>query len=410
MSASVRTRFVALAAAGAIALLGGCSQSEEHHDEHGHHHEHEGHDHGGHGHVEGAEQLKEPALSLVTASVAGEVHLVDLASLESAEIAHLHSASALSGDDRYVAVQTEAGVELVDSGVWTWEHGDHAHYYRAVPGVVAQAKGTGGAVASSNDLTVVRAGDAALVLDKEELQPGTPSTAGLAVPGVKFAALVEDTLITVEGGHLVTRELGDPLPAALPAAQNPVPCADFAGGAASRAGVVVACGNVVHTATLDHQTEEVVFASHTLLDVDAAAPARFCGRANHPHMAALSMDGSALWLVDMREAKVTRVEIKAPLASACALGDDANRIAAVDTTGAVRVFAGADTSALQEAAVSEGVASADSAKLGVGVTANRAYVVGADGKSVVEIDPADSARVARTIPTEKLLGFAVVGQ
>ncbi|WP_371151536.1 hypothetical protein [Buchananella felis] len=424
MSRTLSFKLAAVAAASALALLGGCSTHDHDHDhehghEHGHSHEghdhdghdHEGHDdHEGHGQVEGAEQLKEPALSLVTLTGDGHVSLVDLAELKSQEIAHVDSPVALVGDGRYVAVQTGTEAHLVDSGVWSWKHGDHFHYYRAAAGMVAHLPGTGAAAASSEDFALVRAGDSALVLDKEALTPGKATEAGLEVPGVQFAALLEDTLVSVEGGKLVSRELGDHLPASLPAAQSPIDCADFKGGAAIRDALVVTCGNTVHTATVDHAAQELVFASHTLLDVEAGAlPVSFCGRADQTQLAATSGDGSALWLIDAAGAEVGRVAIDAPVASACALGGDSHRVVAVDAAGAVRVFEGSSVMGLNQAAVTEAVASPQAAKLGIAVTENRAYVVGAKGDEVLEIDPADSARVARTIPAPGVVALATVG-
>lgn len=427
MSRTLSFKLAAVAAASALALLGGCSSHDHDHDhdghDHGHSHEghdhdhegheqegHEGHDHGGHGQVEGAEQLKEPALSLVTLASGGQVSLVDLADLKSQEIAKVDSPVTLSGDGRYVAVETDAQAHLVDSGVWSWAHGDHYHYYRAAAGVVAHLPGTGAAAASSEDLVLVRAGEDALVLDKEALAPGNATEAGLKVPGVQFAALLGETLVSVEGGNLVSRELGDPLPAELPQAQSPQPCTDFKGGVAGRDSLVATCGNTVHTATFDHAADKVAFAAHTLLEAEPGSlPVNFCGRAGQTQVAATSADGSALWLIDAAGGKVGRVAVESPVVSACALGDDANRVVAVDAAGAVRVFSGADVMGMNQEAATEAIASPRAGQGGIAVTENRVYVVGAKADEVIEVDPADGARVARTIPAPGVVALATVG-
>ncbi len=60
----------------------------------------------------------------------------------------------MATDGRYLFADTGDGVEVVDSGVWTWDHVDHFHYYRAEPALLGTVEGDGTAtVATTNSST-----------------------------------------------------------------------------------------------------------------------------------------------------------------------------------------------------------------------------------------------------------------
>nr|BFF14902.1 hypothetical protein GCM10025699_62050 [Microbacterium flavescens] len=90
-----------------------------------------------HGYVEGASEGSEPQLRLATVDPEGRVDLLDLLDGESEGVAEIDPADSLSTDGRFVfATRASGTVDVVDTGVWTVDHGDHSHYYLAEPRTV----------------------------------------------------------------------------------------------------------------------------------------------------------------------------------------------------------------------------------------------------------------------------------
>ncbi|MDF2509109.1 MAG: transporter, partial [Microbacterium sp.] len=85
----------------------------------------------GHGAVAGAAEVAEPQFGLTSIDPDGNVSHLDLLDESVTEIGEIPPANGMTTDGRYLFAQTDGGIEIVDSGVWTWDHVDHFHYYRA---------------------------------------------------------------------------------------------------------------------------------------------------------------------------------------------------------------------------------------------------------------------------------------
>ncbi|MBT2474912.1 ABC transporter, partial [Microbacterium sp. ISL-103] len=106
-----------------------------------------------HGAVAGAEEVAEPQLGLTSIDADGAVTHLDLLDESVTDIGEVSSPSALTTDGRYLFAQTDDGIDIVDSGVWTWDHVDHFHYYRADPAVLGSVPGDGTAAVATTNLS-----------------------------------------------------------------------------------------------------------------------------------------------------------------------------------------------------------------------------------------------------------------
>jgi hypothetical protein len=99
----------------------------------------------GHGAVTGAAEVAEPQLHLVSVDAEGGVSMIDLLTDETTVLPAVDAPDTVTSDGRYVFSTGPTGVDVVDSGVWTWDHTDHFHYYRSEPRTVGRVEGAGAA-------------------------------------------------------------------------------------------------------------------------------------------------------------------------------------------------------------------------------------------------------------------------
>ncbi|MBD8585385.1 ABC transporter [Frigoribacterium sp. CFBP 8766] len=414
-----------------------------------------------HGYVEGARELQEPQLRLVALD-GDVLSALDPASGEIVELASggsLGDASSLTTDGRHLFAATPDGrLTVVDGGAWTVPHGDHSHYYLADPRVVAEpddladlgvetgtgvetgnGSGSAAAGASEGSAQEVRAASSASVTAASWSATGT----GLVLDGDALADGELDAVGRIEGtphdGVLVP--LGDQLIASVvsdaadasdtslsgsadasgPAAPvradtvvvttaegEPVdgleePCPALRGSAATRVGVVVGCADGAVLATADSAgdvtLERIPYPAGTAASDVAAS---FQARPGRPAVASVAGTRGA-WLLDTRARTWTLIETPEPLLRATAVGDSDDTVVAVDTSGRVVVLSPEGVLAQTEPLVAADlVAGADGPELPAGVVlevdASRSYLNSPSAGVVHEIDHADSARVARTLP------------
>ena len=367
----------------------------------------------GHGFVEGADELQEPQLRLV-ALADGALTALDPVTEQSVTLAEGVDATRLGTDGRYVLASTDDGVvTLVDGGAWTVPHGDHSHYYRADPRVVAEpgeidgGDGAGEArIASSASLTAVAFDDSGtgIVLDGEALADGElderARVEGLGADGVlvPLGGLLVASTVTGAAGEdvadaveVVTAE-GDVVDGALAA------CPDLRGAAATRVGVVVGCsdGALLVTEGDDGSSAAVERVPYPAGTAPADVATAFEQRPGRPDLAAVAGTRGA-WLLDARARAWTLIETPQPLLRATAVGDSDDTVVGVDASGRVVVLSPDGLVAqtepllagdLVDGALPEGVR--------LEVDASRSYVASPSTGRVHEIDHADAARVARS--------------
>ncbi|MER7558103.1 ABC transporter [Nocardioides sp. NPDC126508] len=353
-----------------------------------------------HGAVEGAREVAEPQLHLTTIDGTGNVAQLDLIEGSSAKVGRIGEPSAVDSDGRYLFATTADGVEIVDSGMWTWDHGDHFHYYRGEPAVLGTVAGAGEATVATGPLSTAGStgvffhgtGEAVL-LDNEALADGevrelfrldTGAPDGLVAPvgDGALVAVAEDGAITGLRFHDAE---GD-------ATGEQIPCAGAGGTITTKVGVVVGCADGAVLITENDGEPDV---ERIRYPSDAPRATEFEGRKNRPTVAALS-GRTGIWLLDTRERTWTHLDAGTPLRQVVAVDDEEGHVLALDTTGRVRVYAAEGGTQL---AATEPLVDPSDRGVGLVVDQERAYLnVPADGV-VHEIDYADEARIARTLET-----------
>lgn len=369
-----------------------------------------------HGAIAGAAELAEPALGLTSIDGEGRVSHLDLLDESTADLGAVRAPGAVHGDGRYLFAMDGAGVSIVDSGVWTWDHVDHFHYYRAEPRVLGDvqggaAGGSGGGgvatVATSNSSTTggtglffPESGDAVL-LDTEALSKGRivetfrlarEPGAGLVVPVGSFAAVAAaDVLALHTADGTPTGDSAD--------------CVDPAGTITTRVGAVIGCRNaalLVHVEDEQPVIERIPYPAGTT----AARATAFANREGRPRVAALAGD-DGIWILDTRARSWSLIPAPEPLVQVTAVDDADANLLALTRDGRVLVLDG-ETGAERAASaplVAESLAAGASATLVA--DQQRAYLNGPVEGRLWEIDFADGARIAREFPAERSPAFFV---
>ncbi|HXH33258.1 MAG TPA: ABC transporter [Plantibacter sp.] len=368
----------------------------------------------GHGYVEGAAELPEPQLHLATADTDGTVRLLDLLSEQRSTVATLGPLSALSGAGRFVAAQSEppGTVTVVDTGVWTVDHEDHQHYYRADARVVGTVEGQGAAtIVEGSVITTVRFADSGetILLDTAALGTGEVDETGriAAVSGSPGVAVPigETIAATGAGGSLVLSGTdGEPLDAASSSvvAANAIlgGCTAAAGAITTNVGVVIGCAEGALLAVVDRSASdadpapsfEAIPYPQAVDETDRATS--FHARPGRPTVAAVAGTTGA-WLLDTRERSWSLLPTPSPLQLVAAVDDRDHHVVALATDGSVLVLDG--TTGAVTGATAPIVTPADlQSGVQLEVDQNRAYLNSPTARTVSEIDYGDAARIART--------------
>lgn len=350
----------------------------------------------GHGQIAGAAEVAEPPLGLLSIDAEGNAAVLDLLSEETVGLGAAPAPSAFTSDGRYGFATTDEGLEIIDSGRWSWDHGDHFHYYLAEPSMLGTVTGDGpvavtsGALSTSGTTGVFFGGSGeAVLLDNKALSEGridelfridTGADAGLVAP-------VGDGALVTDGDELVYRDrAGDP-------AGTSVECVDPAGAITTKVGLVVGCADGAVLATWhdgELVTERIAYpagASDRALSFD--------GRKGRPTVASVA-GAFGFWLLDSRERTWTLVPTERPLTRVVAVDDAEGRVVGIDVDGRIVVHlaeGGAVVGATEPVLADGGRASS------LVVDEQRAYVSDPTAGVVHEIDYADGARISRSLET-----------
>jgi len=350
----------------------------------------------GHGAIAGAQELAEPALHLTSIAPDGGIHHLDLIDERSEELGRIAPADSLETDGRFLFAARDGGVSIIDSGVWTWNHIDHFHYYEAPAAVLGDVEGPGvPTVVTSDHGAGISFDGEAVLLDLDELKTGE------IVERFRLDVAAGDGMVVpLPSGALLTDAAGLRHVDAAGETRGDVPCEDPAGSIATNVGVVVGCADGAVLAVTDAAGttfERIPYPS------DAAARATaFAAREGRPTVAGLS-GTDAVWLLDTRERSWARIEAGEEIVRVAAVDDADQLVVALTADGAVLVLDGATgervarteplvTAALADPALAKGVELA--------VDTHRTYLNGPAEHAMYEIDPADGARIARTFETD----------
>lgn len=361
----------------------------------------------GHGAIAGARELSEPALHLTSIGTDGAVHHLDLIDEQSELLGEIAPADTLDSEGRFLFAGREGEVSIIDSGVWTWNHIDHFHYYEAPSRILGELEGSGAPRTVTSDLGVGvyfdggdhgddRSGEAVL-LDFDALKKGDIVESfrlDLDAPGSLVAPIPGGALIADARAGEIRRvdASGTEL--------DTTPCTEPAGSITTNVGVVVGCADGAVLAVSD--------AAGTTLErvpYPEGGPSRalsFANREGRPTVAGRT-ESSAFWLLDTRERSWTAHDAGEPIVRVTAVDDADDTVVALAADGSVIVISGATGGQLSRTEPLVAASVADPALMaGVDLVADqrRTYLNGPAERTLFELDPADGGRVARSFPTE----------
>lgn len=363
-----------------------------------------------HGFVQGASEAPEPQLTLAELSTDGTLVLRDLLTGESSEVAILESpATSMTTDGRFVFASSTGALTIVDTGVWTVDHGDHFHYYRSEPRVVGQLSGAGEPIVHPGDLlTTVRFPDGDVtVLATDGLRAGELEEVATLEDAAADAVPVGE-FVLLAGFDGVTQLVSPDAPTDEIATAE---CEDPLGSIRTRVGVVIGCADGALLATVDSSTGDVSLELIPYPDgtADELRAQSFDGRLGRPTVAAVAGSVGA-WLLDTRERSWQLVPTDAPLSQAAAVDNAEGHVVALAVDGRVLVLDGAGAPVGATAPLLDGTPGTTAeAAVELTVDAQRAYLNSPGADVIYEIDYADAARIARTFPTHAAF-FAETGR
>lgn len=359
----------------------------------------------GHGEIAGAAQVAEPQLHLVAIDAAGKASMLDLLNGTEVQLGAVPPPDNVTSDGRHVFAANTNGVEIIDSGVWTWDHVDHFHYYRGEPAALGTVAGEGTATVATGLLSTAGttgmffpSSGSAVLVDNAALADGTISeTLRLEVePHAGIIAPLGDGAVVTEADESGTAARLRAIDANGKESTT-ADCPAAAGTITTRVGLVVGCADGAVIATGDGATPIL---EHVPYPAGAAAPATtFDARKGRPTVAGLGKD-AGVWLLNTRERKWDWLPTATPVLAAAAVDDDAGHVVVVGTDGTVQVYEEGtrERMATTKPLMPKTLASPELAgKVELTVDGGRAYVSAPAEGVVFEIDFADGARIARTL-------------
>ncbi|MFF0655807.1 hypothetical protein [Micromonospora tulbaghiae] len=345
-----------------------------------------------HGYVEGAEELAEaqPAIAYA-ARGAQRLRLLDLSTGSEKEIGLSAGAERLTEDGRFVYVHGGGRtLEIVDAGVWTVDHADHVHYYRApsrsvgalsLDAPVRTVAGFGG------HTTVGTADGKVTVLDRRELEAGkvtelatidSNSSTPLAVPYAEqlLVAMGDDPQRPAD--RIVAMDAkGQPTGA------FEAPCAAPRGWAVLRGGAVIACEDSLVRVKQegDKLTAKVLPSPRMPVSPDGFG---YRPRSNEAAVA----DRAGIWSVNAAKATLRYVPATGRDLVAAASPADGSTVLALDAAGKLISY---------DLGTGRVVAEKPLRAAGLTLDADRAYLADPESRVIHEIDYRDGLRTARTL-------------
>lgn len=344
-----------------------------------------------HGYVEGAEETAEPQWRLVTGDL-DSVRLLDPVSEEVVDVgAAAQPPQAAATDGRFAFVAGDDAISVVDSGVWTVDHGDHVHYYRAqsqlldsVDGFDFSAAAPELSVAGDAAVTVLAADGEIRVLDRPALEDG--DVAEVAALAATAAVPYEQRLVAVGADDSQPDVISVLDRDAEVESHLDVECPDAAGQALTARGVVFGCADGAVLIDADFNAEKIDYP-----DDSGRVEGGFGHRADTALLAAESADGGLL-ILDVANAEWIAVGDE-PVVALSATGED-SPVLAVFADGVMRSYDPESGEQLAEHEFDGDFSGSPDPTIQVDPA--RAYVSDPQASVIHEIDYLDDLRLARS--------------
>lgn len=305
--------------------------------------------------------------------------------------------AALDGDGRFSYLQTSAGTTVVDAGAWTFDHGDHYHYFVGRPAEVATLDVPMASVSASNSAVAIRTGSGATELfDREALGRGSAEKTALTVPpDTAVAAPYGSRLVTVstDGRLQVTADAGT--------TELAGSCPEVSWAMPTRRAVVFGCESGAVRVTGGEKDLTVTAAPYPA-DAPLQRPVAVEHRDRADVFAGLA--AANVWVLDSRQRSWTLIPVPDAVATNTA-GD--GTVLVLRRDGTLSTFDVATRTETARIPLFPGPVPQDGPQPVVDLDSDRAYVNNGAAREVYEIDYADGLRIARTLRTEVAPGLMV---
>ncbi|MGV0744312.1 ABC transporter [Mycolicibacterium sp. XJ870] len=304
----------------------------------------------------------------------------------------------ISGDGRFAYLRGEDAITVVDAGSWTFDHGDHSHYYVEPPGLAGRLNGRFADAGGQRDLTAARRDDGTVeVLDRAALGEHRIAPVdgfGTLRDIAEIAPLGED-LVSVARSGAVSALGAD-------GATQPLGQCPGASGASTVSGAVI-FGCVDGALRIAKRAGQL---AATPFHFGNTRPATQLGALSYRYggstLAAVAAD--AVWVLDGRRGAWSQVNVAGVLAANAVSGDSVLALTADGQLRQLDTKTGAQTAAVQ---LFGGPVSSDLPTPVIEIDADRAYVNDAKAGAVYEVDYGDGLRLARTLKVSVAPGLMV---
>lgn len=341
--------------------------------------------------VDGARELDGPLTKLVLVdSSIGDTSVYDAVDESETPLGSRGPVSSISGDGRFAYLRGTDRTAIVDAGAWTFDHGDHYHYFATEAAVVASVPTPVASVAASNTVVALESDSGAIeLLNRETLGDGnaTPVENLRAGPDASAAVPYRSRLITAsdDGRLRVVDEHGD----SDLAGRCPAP----SWTASTRRAVVIGCEHGAVRVTGGEGNLTV-----TAIPFPHGAPAQRPEQMEHRDRADVfaGLSDATVWVLDSGKSSWTLLPVPDAVAVNTA-GDGTVLVLHRDgTLASWDVRSGTETARVP--LLNGGVPDSEPFPV-IEIDSDRAYVNNAAAREVYEIDYADQLRVARTLRT-----------
>ncbi|MGV0804532.1 ABC transporter [Mycolicibacterium setense] len=315
---------------------------------------------------------------------AGAGAVLDVATSAETPLGQYGPVDAVRGDGRYAYLHGDAGLTILDGGTWTFDHGDHAHYYESPPAVVGRIDGQITAVHGHGAVTVARHADGTVAtLDRDAFARGEVTPLATAPVPEKATAAVPlgDEMLTVDERGVVRQGvvLGD--------------CPAITDAVALRRAVVLGCRDGALKVSLRGGApvvENIPFGAVRPRDSLGAFAYRRQGKS------LVAVAGDEVWLLNGR--RWASMRLPGVVAANTAAADTVLAVTHDGVLHALDMAAGVSVGRLELLADPVGTPVIE-------VGAGRAYVNDATAKAVHEIDYSNGLRVERSHQTNVIPDF-----